>query len=166
LFRSFLLASLKNFLADSYDREQTLKRGGRRDFLPLREEQAEGAESLFQTHCLSNNSVGEDHIFERTWAEMLVAAGLERLSADYKAEGKEKLFEELKIFLTGSADPLPSYANLATRLGILASTLRSHVTRLRTQYREALRAEVRRTVDTDAEVDGELRELLRVLTTG
>jgi len=165
-FRSFLLASLKNFLADTYDHEQTLKRGGGHDFLPLREEQAEEAESLFQTHSASGNAVGEDRVFECTWAEMLVAAGLERLSADYKAEGKEKLFEELKIFLTGGAEPLPSYADLAARLGTLASTLRSHVTRLRTQYREALRAEVRRTVDTDAEVDGELRELLRVLTSG
>src|SRR6266567_1973387 len=75
-FRSFLLASLKNFLADAYDREQTLKRGGGRDFLPLREEQAEEAESLFQTHCGSNNAIGEDRIFERTWAETLVTGGL------------------------------------------------------------------------------------------
>ena len=163
-FRSFLLASLKNFLADTYDHERTLKRGGGRDFLPLREEQAEEAESLFQTHSASGSAVGEDRVFERTWAEMLVAAGLERLSADYKAEGKEKLFEELKIFLTGGAEPLPRYADLATRLGTLESTLRSHITRLRARYREALRAEVRRTVNTDAEVDGELRELLRVLT--
>jgi RNA polymerase sigma factor (sigma-70 family) len=163
-FRSFLLASLKNFLADTYDREQTLKRGGRRDFLPLREEQAEEAESRFKTHYPSGQAGGEDRVFERTWAEMLVAAGLERLSTDYKAEGKEKLFEELKIFLTGGAEPLPRYADLATQLGTLESTLRSHITRLRARYREALRAEVRRTVDTDAEVDGELRELLRVLT--
>src|SRR5438309_9024748 len=49
-FRSFLLASLKNFLADAYDREQALKRGGGRDSLPLKEEQAEAAESVFQTH--------------------------------------------------------------------------------------------------------------------
>src|SRR5437763_13351060 len=33
-FRSFLLASLKNFLADVSDRDRTLKRGGGRDFLP------------------------------------------------------------------------------------------------------------------------------------
>jgi hypothetical protein len=58
---------------------------------------------------------------------------------------------------------LPTYAELSARLGIPASTLRSDVTRLRARYREALRAEVRRTVDTDAEVEGELRELLRVL---
>ncbi len=165
-FRSFLLASLKNFLADSRDREQTLKRGGAYDFLPLNEGQIDEAESLFQTHFASGKSNDEDRLFERSWAEALVAAGLEQLAAAYKADGKAKLFEELKIFLTGSADPLPSYADLAARLGTLASTLRSHVTRLRTQYREALRAEVRRTVESEAEVDGELRELLRVLTGG
>ena len=161
-FRSFLLASLKNFLADVYDREQTLKRGGANQFVPLHEEQIEEAEALFQTQANSENN--EDRIFERGWAEMLVAAGLDRLSEDYKAEGKEKLFEELKVFLTGSAEPIPSYADLAKRLGTLESTLRSHITRLRARYREALRAEVRRTVDSETEVSGELRELLRVLT--
>ncbi len=163
-FRSFLLASLKNFLADSRDREQALKRGGGRDFLPLKEQQAEGAESLFQTHGGGSYATGEDRVFERSWAETLVASGLERLAANYRIDGKEKLFKELRIFLTGSSDPLPSYADLAVRLGTAESTLRSHVTRLRARYREVLRAEVRNTVNTEAEVDGELRELLRVLT--
>jgi RNA polymerase sigma-70 factor (ECF subfamily) len=94
----------------------------------------------------------------------LIAAGLERLSADYKGESKEKLFKELRIFLASGAEPLPTYAELAVRLGIGESTLRSHVTRLRARYREVLRTEVRRTVDTEAEVDEELHELLRVLT--
>ena len=78
-------------------------------------------------------------------------------------EGKEKLFEELKFTLP-EFDPLPVYEELAVRLGLLASTLRSHVTRLRARYRDALRTEVRRTVENDAEVDDELHELLRVLT--
>lgn len=165
-FRSFLLASLKNFLSDSRDREQALKRGGGREFLPLNEEQAEEAESLFQTHGSSEEENAEDLIFERSWAEMLVNAGLDRLEADYRTEGKSKLFEKLKVFLTVGAAPLPTYDELAARLKIPASTLRSQVTRLRAQYREALRAEVRRTVATEPEVDGELRELLRVLTGG
>jgi RNA polymerase sigma factor (sigma-70 family) len=162
-FRSFLLASLKNFLADASDRERTLKRGGGQSFLPLHEEQAKEAESLFQTHSATSS---EDQIFDRSWAEALVAAGLERLSADYKSESKEKLFNELRIFLTSGADPLPTYAELAVRLGTAESTLRSQVTRLRARYREALRAEARRTVDTEAQVDEELRVLLRVLTGG
>ena len=101
-FRSFLLASVKNFLANASDRERTLKRGGGQNFLPLHEEQIEDAESLFQTHRSVSN---EDQIFDRSWAEALVAAGMERLSADYKRESKEKLFNELRIFLTGSAEP-------------------------------------------------------------
>jgi len=160
-FRSFLLASLKNFLADASDRERTLKRGGRQVFLPLQEQQVENAESIFQTH---SSTSGEDQLFDRSWAEALIAAGLERLSADYKSEAKEKLFNELRIFLTSGAEPLPSYAELATRLGMTESTLRTNVTRLRARYRRVLRAEVRRTVDTEAEVDEELHELLRVLT--
>jgi DNA-directed RNA polymerase specialized sigma24 family protein len=163
-FRAFLLASIKNFLADAYDREQTLKRGGGREFVPLDETQAEAAESLFQTRGSFTDALGEDLVFERSWADALVAAGLERLSAVYRGDGKEKLFEELKIYVTGSSDPLPAYEELAARLGLVASTLRSHVTRLRARYRDALRTEVRRTVENDAQVDDELHELLRVLT--
>jgi RNA polymerase sigma factor (sigma-70 family) len=160
-FRSFLLASLKNFLADAADRERTLKRGGAQIFLPLHEEQAQAAESLFQTHSGMSN---EDRFFDRSWAEALIATVLERLLADYKREGKEQLFNELRMFIASGAEPPPSYAELGHRLGVAESTLRSHVTRLRARYREALRAEVRRTVDSEAQVDQELRELLHVLT--
>ena len=162
-FRSFLLASLKNFLADAADRERTLKRGGAQIFLPLHEEQAQEAESLFQTHSAVAMS-NEDRLFDRSWAEALVAAALERLATDYKREGKEQLFKELRIFIAGGAEPVPTYAALTYRLGITESTLRSHVTRLRARYREALRIEVRRTVDSEQQVDQELRELLHVLT--
>jgi RNA polymerase sigma factor (sigma-70 family) len=161
-FRAFLLASIKNFLANASDRERTLKRGGQ-NLLPLREERIENAESLFQTYRGTTN---DDQLFDRSWAESLVAAGLEQLSAEYKRESKEKLFNELRVFLTSGAQPLPSYAELAVQLGIGESTLRSHVTRLRARYREVLRAEVRQTVDTESEVEEELHELLRVLTRG
>jgi RNA polymerase sigma factor (sigma-70 family) len=160
-FRSFLLASLKNFLSDAADKERTLKRGGAQIFLPLHEEQAQEAESLFQTHSGMSN---EDRLFDRSWAEALVATVLERLSVDYRREGREQLFNELRVFVAGGAAPLPHYAELAHRLDIAESTIRSHVTRLRARYREALRAEVRRTVDSEAQVDQELRELLQVLT--
>ena len=160
-FRSFLLASLKNFIADTADRERTLKRGGAQIFLPLHEEQVQEAESLFQTRSGVSD---EDRLFDRSWAEALVAAALERLSADYKRENKEQLFNQLRMFIAGGAEPPPTYGELTDRLGITESTLRSHVTRLRARYREALRIEVRRTVNSEKQVDQELRELLHVLT--
>ena len=165
-FRSFLLASLKNFLADAYSHAHAAKRGGAQDFVPLDDERAEAAESLFQTHFATGMPDGEDRLFERSWAEALVGAGLERLSAEYESEDKQSLFQQLKVFLTGSADPLPTYDELANKVGLPASTLRSHVTRLRMRYREVLRGQVRQTVASEAEVDGELHELFRVLASG
>jgi RNA polymerase sigma-70 factor (ECF subfamily) len=162
-FRSFILTSLKFFVADEGDRQRALKRGGGQNFLPLHEEQAKNAESLFQAHSTASS---EDRLFDRSWAEALLAAGLERLSADYKGQFKEKLFNELRIFVAGGTDRPPTYAELTDRLGIAESTLRSHVTRLRARFLEALRAEVRRTVHTETEVDEELRELVHVLTGG
>jgi DNA-directed RNA polymerase specialized sigma24 family protein len=112
-FRSFLLASLKNFLGHAYDREQTLKRGGALKFLPLDDERVEAAESLFQTHSASGEPASEDLVFERTWAEAVVEAAMERLAEEQKSEGKQKLFERLRIFLSGSAGPLTAYDKLA-----------------------------------------------------
>ena len=163
-FRSFLLASLKNFLADSYSHAHAAKRGGAHNFLPLEEGSAEAAESLFQTHFGNGERDGEDGLFERSWAAALVGAGLERLADECQREGKQNVFQQLKIFLTGSTQPLPTYDQLAEKMGLHASTLRSHVTRLRIRYRELLRAEVRQTVASEAEVDEELHELFRVLS--
>ena len=165
-FRSFLLNCLKDRLADAHDRRQALKRGGGSDLLPLNEAQAEAAESLFQTHGATKDSPDEDRLFERAWAETLVAAALNRVAAHYRDEDKKRLFEELKVFVTGGTTPLPTYADLAERLSVQASTLRGEVTRLRARYREELRDEVRQTVESEAEVAGELRELLRVLSSG
>jgi RNA polymerase sigma-70 factor (ECF subfamily) len=162
-FRSFLLTSLKNFLSDAYTHAHRLKRGGTQDLLPLDESRAEAAESLFQTQAAASGEHAEDCLYERSWAEALVAVALNRLAVEQTSEGKRRLFQPLRVFLTGSADPLPTYEELAAQLELPASTLRSHVTRLRTRYRELLRAEVRQTVQTDAEVDSELRELFRVL---
>ena len=161
-FRSFLLASLKNFMSDAHAYAHRLKRGGAEDFLPLEEECFDAAESLYQTHG-GNEELGEDVGFERSWAETLVRVSLERLGAEYKKQGKETLFQQLRVFLTGSAEPLPTYNELAVTTGLPAATLRSYVTRLRMRYREVLRAEVRQTVQTDAEVADELHQLFRVL---
>ena len=163
-FRSFLLASLKHFLSHAREREQALKRGGGHDFVPLDEARAQEAESLFRTHAgMSTIALPEDRIFERTWAETLVATVLDRLRDAYNAEGKQSVFEDFRGFIT-ITESQPTYSEMAAKMAVPESTLRSHVTRLRRRYRDILRSEVRRTVDSEAEVDGELRELLRVLS--
>ena len=158
---------MKNFLANARARDQAIKRGGGQAVLPLREDTVREAERLSQWRPGAPEAArGTDHSFERCWAQALVDAAMERVSQAYAAEGKQSLFVALRPFIAGDADALPAHGQVAAALGMPASTVRSHVTRLRTRYREALRVEVRRTVDDESYVKEELATLLRVLTIG
>ena len=162
-FRTFLLAALKNFLASAHEHNQALKRGGGREFLPLDGAMAEAeAAAQLDEGKPGDDPSEEDRQFEQRWATALVGRALEQLRAALATEGKERLYEELQVFVTG-AGPLPDQAATATRLGLPFATLRTHICRLRARYREILRAEVARTVATLAEVDEELRHLCDVL---
>ena len=166
-FRSFLLAAMKNFLTNAREREQAAKRGGGSVHLPLLESQAQEAESLYQAQSPAPDpAAGADRSFERSWAQAVVGAAMERVARAYLTEGKQTLFASLRPLIAGDAQALPTHERLAAALGMPASTVRSHVTRLRERYREALHVEVRRTVDDQSDVREELATLLRVLTAG
>lgn len=87
-----------------------------------------------------------------------------QLADEFAAQGKGELFQTLKPFVRSGVELLPSYDQLAPRLGMPPATVRSHVNRMRARYRALIRAELRRTVETEAQADEELHELLRVLT--
>lgn len=163
-FRTFLLTSVKNYLANAYHRQQTLKRGGGYEFLPWDEAQVQAAETLYQNSVTPGIETSADALFEREWAETLIENALAALATEFEDDGKGALFRELRVFLQGSAEPLPSSEELGARLSMRATAVRTQISRLRVRYRERLRAELRQTVDTEEAVDGELRELLRVLT--
>ncbi len=132
----------------------------------MHDEQAQAAEASFCRSTAPGMDTAEDRLFERQWAQTLIDATLGALRAEYEAEDKGALYKSLEVFVGGSPHPLPSYEELAAQLAMPAATVRSHVGRLRARYRELLRAELRRTVDSEDAVDEELRELLRVLTAG
>lgn len=153
-FRTFLLASMKNFLANDWDKKSARKRGGGQTLLSLEQELAESRFQLEPSH----DWTPERH-FERQWALTLLDQVLAALCADYHADGKEDLFEELKGVLTGQAT---AYADMAARLGRSEGAIKVAVHRLRQRYRELIRARIAETV-CDADVDDELRHLLAAL---
>ncbi|NJN05640.1 MAG: hypothetical protein HC814_03605, partial [Rhodobacteraceae bacterium] len=65
-FRSFILASLRHYLADQRDRANAAKRGGGRPLVPL---DAESAESHYARQVSTSET--PETIFERQWAETL-----------------------------------------------------------------------------------------------
>src|ERR1017187_4629949 len=82
-FRTFLLAALTHFLANEWDKQQTLKRGGRRQFVSLDETVAEDRYRQEPVEALT-----PEKLFERRWALALLEQVLARLGQDYVKAGK------------------------------------------------------------------------------
>src|SRR5262245_8574370 len=155
-FRSFLLASLQNFLADQKDRATALKRGAGQRCISL-----DGDEAAARYAREPIDTLSPDKLFERRWAMVLLERAQDRLQAEYRAADKAQLYETLRQFNTGGSSEL-TYSEGAAQLGIPENTLKSLVHRLRRRYRQLLREEIAQTVSTRAEVDEEIRHLLQV----
>jgi len=156
-FRSFLLATLKHFLANEWDKARAQKRGGGQSLLPLNIADAETAYGFEPADRFT-----AEKIFERRWALTLLEAVLRRLRAEYARDGKEKLFEQLKPTLTEASRSV-RYSEIADRLGTSEGAVKVAVHRLRQRYREVLRAEIADTVASPAEIDDEIRNLFAAL---
>jgi RNA polymerase sigma-70 factor (ECF subfamily) len=152
-FRAFLLASLKHFLANEWDKSRRQKRGGGVTPLSL---DWQTADTQFQIAATAEPS--PDKAFDREWAVTLLAKVIERLRAECEADGRAKQFAELKIFLT-SGKGERSYADAARALGLDEGAVRVAVHRLRKRYRQLLRDEIAQTLADSADVDEEMRAL-------
>lgn len=156
-FRSFLLASLRNFLYHERDRQHAIKRGGATFTNSL---DIEGGERRYAKH-LADNETPED-VFERRWAMTVLDRAIERLRQDSIDSHSAGHFEELSRYLTSKAPQTP-YHEMAETLGMNEASLRVAVHRLRKKYGQCLRAEIADTVADPAEIDDEVRHLLMSL---
>jgi RNA polymerase sigma factor (sigma-70 family) len=156
-FRTFLLSSLQNFLANEKARAHAQKRGGGKEMIFIDAEDARSRYRLEPAH-----KVTPEAIFETRWAHAVLEETLAGLRADFVARGKERLFDGLTSFLTMD-EPGDSYQQAAARLGLPLSAIKTTVHRLRQDYRTKLREEIARTVSTPDEIEDELRYLRKVL---
>ncbi len=152
-FRAFLLASLKHFLTNEWKKSQRLKRGGGE--LPLSLDW-QTADTQFQVASTAGPT--PDKAFDREWALALLAKVIGRLQAECAADGKAKLFERLKLFLTAGKGESAQSA-VARSLGMEEGAVRVAIHRLRKRYRELLRDEIAQTLADAADVDEEMRAL-------
>ena len=152
-FRAFLLASLKHFLANEWDRAHTQKRGG--GVIPISLDW-QNADARYQIEPVDN--LGPDKLYDRAWAITLLQRVLARLRDENASEDKSRLFAELKPFLTVGASAVP-YGEAAARLNLTEGAVRVAVHRLRVRYRELLRDEISQTLSDTSETSEEMRTL-------
>jgi RNA polymerase sigma factor (sigma-70 family) len=155
--RSYLLVSLKRFLASERHRASGIKRYESGPHIPLDE--------LLQSEVTDfelAETLSADRLYERRWALAMLEQVLTRLESEYRAANNAVLFDRLKEFLVGERGP-PTQADIATDLGMTENAVKQAVHRFRQRYRVLLREEITHTVIAPGDVEDELRHLVSVL---
>jgi len=159
-FRAFLLAALKHFLANEWDRANRQKRGSGITLLSL---DWQSADTRYQIDPADNLS--PDKLYDRAWAVTLLERVVTRLRQESDSEGKGKLFEQLKPFLMLGKGAIPN-AQAAAALDLTEGAVRVAVHRLRRRFRELLRQEIGQTLADPAQTEEEMRALFNAFAEG
>jgi RNA polymerase sigma factor (sigma-70 family) len=156
-FRAFLLASLKNHMANVRRDALRLKRGGDRAIVSLDGEEAEGR---YRREPQTDET--PEKAYERQWAAAVLDRAGERLEREFADAGKQEQHRLLSPYLSGD-DQSGSYASVARELGTTEAAVKMAVSRLRRRFGRILRDEIAQTVSDDDAVDDELRTLLSIV---
>jgi RNA polymerase sigma-70 factor (ECF subfamily) len=156
--RSYLLASLKHFLANGRYRAMAIERGKGRQLIPR-----DALGDREQMDVAQVNELTADQIYECRWALTVLDQVLTRLRDEYRGAGQAaaRLFEWLQRSLTNEPYPLPT--NTVQEFGMTEPAREEAFRRLRRRYRQLLRDEIAQTVAVPSDIEDELRHLIAVL---
>jgi RNA polymerase sigma-70 factor (ECF subfamily) len=155
--RSFLLASLKHFMANERRDAAAIKRGGGRTLIPL-----DWIESYDSREFDRSDMLSADLLYDRRWAFTMLDRVFARLREESQRLANAPLVERLNTLLSDEPDR-PSQAEIAREFGMTENAVKQAFHRLRQRYRQLLREEVAHTVATPAEIEDELRHLIAAL---
>lgn len=158
-FRSYLLGSLKHFLAKQRRDAQREKRGGN---VVIDSIDADGSEASPGLQVADPGASIGDAWFDRHWALSVMERGLMRVEESFEDSGKGEQFKLLSPWLSGEPEGF-TQADAAKQLGMSLSAVKVAIHRLRQKFGEAIRREISDTVDSEEDVAAELRYLIEAL---
>jgi RNA polymerase sigma factor (sigma-70 family) len=157
--RSYLLASVKHFLADESRHAMALKRGKGQRLIPFDDIQ-EGE----RIEADRSDRLTADQIYERRWALTVLEQVMARLREEYQSAGNVRFFDQMKKMLMDEPDR-PSQAQVANEFGMTENAVKQAFYRFRQRYQTLLREEIAHTVAMPGDVEDELRYLISVVRT-
>lgn len=161
-FRALLLRSLKNFLIDAAVKSQRHKRGGRVQFVSWEKWMEEAPAQLALPAAVMEASPPEA-LFDAGWAAAIAEEALRRLRLECESKGRRRVYEVLHRYL-GSERTEICYEDLSRALGVPEPSVKRLLHYFRTRYRALLREEIAKTVESEANVDDEIRYLCATLS--
>lgn len=161
-FRSLLLKSLTNFLIDASARQRRQKRGGGVQFVSWETWMAEAPAQLVLPKATMDLSAPEA-LFDAGWAAAIAGEALRRLRLECESKGRRRVYEILHPHLTSERSEM-CYEQLSRALGVPEPSVKRLLHHFRTRYRALLREEIGKTVESEANVDDEIRYLCTILS--
>ena len=145
-FRTYLLGSVKHFLARQRERDGAAKRGGDFARVPLEDSHESDDESELE--------------FDRAWALALIRRALDSLGSEMQKSGKARQFEILRPWLDGGSAGDISEVGVALELSPTALKVAIH--RLRQRFRQKVREEITATTADPEDAAAEFHHLVDV----
>jgi len=155
--RSYLLSSVKHFLADEWRHAMAVKRGKGQRLIPLDEIRERGRIDVERSDTLT-----ADQIYERRWAFTVLEQVMARLRDEYRSAGNLRFFDQMKKMLMDEPDR-PSQAQVASEFDMTENAVKQAFYRFRQRYQTLLREEIAHTVATPSDIEDELRHLIAVV---
>src|SRR5262249_35423319 len=155
--RSYLLTSVKHFLADESRHAMALKRGKGQRLVPF-----DDIHERERIDAEQSDRLTADQMYERRWAFTLLEQVMARLREEYRSTGNVRFFDQMKKMLMDEPDR-PSQAQIASEFDMTENAVKQAFYRFRQRYQALLREEIGHTVARPSEVEDELRHLISVV---
>lgn len=165
-FRTFLRVCLDGFVANEHKAAGRLKRGGNLSFVPIDFAAAEQELSDTGSHVAASAvvaSTDDDALFRQEWVRALFSDAVAALRESCEAAGKSGHFAVFQRYdLDDDANGRPTYARIASELGLPVTQVTNYLAFARRELRRILLDRLRSLCATDDEFRLEARELLGV----
>lgn len=163
-FRTFLRVCLDGFVANEHKAAGRLKRGGGLSFVSLdfatAETELEALPSVTGTNVAAIPGADDDDFFRQEWIRALFADAVGRLREACVAAGKDVHFTIFQRYdLDVDAGGRPTYAQLASELGIPVTQVTNYLAFTRREFRRLVLERLHALCATDEEFRLEAREL-------
>ncbi|MHB1157211.1 MAG: RNA polymerase sigma factor [Phycisphaerales bacterium] len=139
-FRSFLLAALKHFMSNEFDKQRAQKRGGGLRIISL---DTADAETRYRMEPV--DAVTPQRLFDRRWAMAVLEQVFADLQHDYQQRDQAAVFEQLKDSLAGPPEGV-TYAQIGERLNMTETAVKVAAHRMRHRYRRLLHDHIAQTL--------------------
>jgi RNA polymerase sigma factor (sigma-70 family) len=155
--RSYLLVSVKHFLADESRYAMAVKRGKGQRLIPL-----DDIRERDRIDTERSDRLTADQIYERRWAFTILEQVMARLRDEYRSAGNLRFFDQMKKMLMDEPDR-PSQAQVASEFDMTENAVKQAFYRFRQRYQTLLREEISHTVAMPSDIEDELRHLIAVV---